>query len=87
MEDTHDEILSFEHLKPHFDEILPPPPLRSFTTNPPQGKNNLPAVRRPWLSVMDRSGAKREQDKVCVFHYNNFSVWGSIFFFFVQSYK
>ena len=70
--------LLFEHLKPHFDEI-PFPPDQSQQT--PHRENNLSAVRRPWLSVMDRSGAKRERDKVCVFHNNNFSVWESIFSF------
>ena len=28
-------------------------------------ENNLPALRQPSLSVIDRSGAKRERDKVC----------------------
>ena len=52
---THDEYLLFEHLKPHFDEVLPSPDL---SLQIPHRENNLPAVRRPWLSVMDRSGAK-----------------------------
>ena len=51
------------YLKPHFDEILFFP--WSVTTNPCR-EDNLPAVRHPWLSVMDRSGVKRERDKVCV---------------------
>ena len=67
---------------PTFDEMPFPPDLSLQT---PHRKNNLSAVRRPWLSAMDRSGAKREREKICVFHNNNFSVWGLIFF--VQSSK
>ena len=74
---THDENLLFEHLHPTLTKYFPP----DLSLQTPHRENNLPAVRRPWLSVMDRSGAKRELDKVCVFHYNNFSVWGRFFSF------
>ena len=63
---------------PTLTKYLFPPELSLQT---PHRENNLSAVRQAWLSVMDRSGAKRERDKVCVFHNNNFSVWGWIFFF------
>ena len=69
---------------PTLTKYLFPPDLSLQT---PHRENNLSAVRRPWLSEMDRSGAKSEWDKVCVFHNNNFFVRGVDFFFFIQSSK